>query len=300
MNTYQLFFYDKIRKESRLLTENEDIDYDFFAWDFYAAEEYIFFETMKCTIPVGAYSYYAYIIPKEGYKVDWESRQIINVNTENNNTLVKNTDLVFWSNGEMNFQYQQEILSFIGAAYDEMSDTIVYSSSDRYNRTNMENIQLIGKYQNKFLCTEENTVYLVNEKGQVEQKKSVDSAERFIFGFIKGDSIYLIGQTKKGKEIICQLELGSLEQGIHYKLDKGEKAVAMMEKNMVCVTNKEIRLRDMENGEIMDTMKWDQKIDLRKDTIEMAADYILVYDYSKGITIKNKQEIEWQKFDEGN
>ena len=67
----------------------------------------------------------------------------------------------------------------------------------------------------------------------------------------------------------------------------------MTEKGFICVNKKSIVMRDLTTGKIIEEQKWDKKVDWSSDTVEVAGDYIFVYEYKDGMLIKDMQKLNW-------
>lgn len=294
-NTYQLFFhegYEKDEKAAEVVTEDMGIQDDVFAWDFYVTENYIFFEIIICTIPIGVPDFYSYIFPKEGIGLSVEDWMSVKTNMEREKAISKCGDLLFLSSTIMKAELSERLAHFIQSIYDENIKSVIYSASDRYGRIATDDALFIGKYNGLYFCTEEDRAYLLTEK-VIHKEAEFESVDKFNFGFMNEDQAFLIGETK-GRETIYIVDLKHFETKELQKLDRKEKAVAIISSGIVCVTNKEVRLRDIDTGKVLYTQQWDNKIDLLKDTVEMAGNYIFIYDYSNGIVIKEKQKLAYK------
>ena len=54
-----------------------------------------------------------------------------------------------------------------------------------------------------------------------------------------------------------------------------------------------VNVRNTQNGEMIQRKSWEEEVNWDEDTVEMAGDYIFVYEYDGGIAIKEKQELDW-------
>ena len=286
-NTYQLFFhegYDKSGTADKLISESV------IAWDFYVSGKNLFLVTNESTIPTGQYYLYKYICTNAGDYVKWEDEMVL-LDDSTDKKLSKYQDLVFWSESEL-YNLGEVIAASIASVYDEGMGGTTYLTSDRLLQSELaEPCILLTDYKGHYLCSINDTIYLVNDNG-VYKQRVIDSVEWIKFGFKKEKIMYLVAETK-GQESLLQLDLDIFEAEELQKLEKNEKLVAMTEKGFICVNKKSTVMRDLTTGKIIKEQKWDKKVDWSSDTVEVAGDYIFVYEYKDGMLIKDMQKLNW-------
>ena len=286
-NTYQLFFhegYEKTKIKDELITESVR------AWDFYVVKEGIYFVTAISGIPTGKLVLYKYFVGSAGNSLVWENVEVVVEEIAETITVSEFSELIFGSRFRLTEEWKEQITE-IASVYDEGQDGIAYVASDRIRYEAYDCYMLLASHEGGYLCTENSNLYLVDENGICEQA-TIDSVEKIKFGFKQGNQIYLIS-SMKNQEYIHLLNLDTFEVETIRELGKNEKVIAMTDEGFLCSTTKKILLRDIQNGEIVHSQSWNKKINWDKNTIEMAGDYIFVYEYKNGISIREKQRLAW-------
>jgi len=242
---------------------------------------------------------YKYLLMHNGEIKLWRDEKIIESRIESDESdkyLTFYDELVFWTRFGLRIEEEISTAEFnvtkIWTVYDKNLEQPVYIEGDRVYPEHEERYVLVTEYQGRYLCTEEQNIYLLNEDGIYNQTKIEDS-ERIKFGFKRGEEIYLIAEKEK-QDSIYQLNLESFEVKLLKEVDKSEKVVAMTEAGFICVNSQSILIRDIQTGEIIGEQKWENKINLDSDTVEMAGDYVFVYGYEQGIMLKEKQKLDWE------
>jgi len=286
-NTYQLFFHDghqKAEAEDILLSDKV------FVWDFYVAADYIFLVTIRCGIPTGTPDLLKYLITNDGGNKGWNVDNIIMDSTEIPNSLSRQDTLVFCSRLILSDE-REMVTGGMASVYDESIDELVYIASERIEYGINYRYMLITRYEGLYLYVAENEIFLINEKG-IHKQKIIDFVEEIKFGVKNENIVNLIAGTEEG-ECLLQLNLDTFVVEKLQSLEKKEKAVAITDKGFISVTKKSIIIRDAKSGEVIHEQEWETKVNLDSDTIEMAGDYIFVYEYTEEIGIKEMQKLNW-------
>ena len=286
-STYQLFFhegYEKTKVKDKLITESIR------AWDFYVVKEGIFFTTAISAIPAGYIAVYKYFLKNTGNYLIWENVEVVVEEIAETITISEFEGLIFGSRFTFTEEREEQVTA-LASTYDREQDGIVYTASDRISREAGYHYMLLANYEGGYLCTENSNLYLADENG-IRKQTTIDSIEKIKFGFKQGNQIYLIS-SMKNQEYIHALNLDTFEVETIRELGKNERVIAMTDEGFLCSTTKKILLRDIQNGEIIHSQSWNKKINWDKNTIEMAGDYIFVYEYKNGISIQEKQQLVW-------
>ena len=286
-NTYQLFFHKghgNTGVKDKLLAEA------IHAWDFYVADEGIYFVTVISGIPTGKIKLRKYFLENDGTYLTWRDMKVIVERITEEISISEFAKLTLGSRFRLKEEWKEQITA-IASVYDREQDKIVYGVSDRIRNEAHYCYMLLTSHENNYLCTEDNNLYLVDENGICKQA-TIDSVEKIKFGFKQGNQMYLIS-SMKNQEYIHALNLDTFEVETIRELGKNERVVAMTDEGFLCSTTKKILLRDIQNGEIVHSQSWNKKINWDKNTIEMAGDYIFVYEYKNGISIREKQRLAW-------
>ena len=284
-NTYQFFFHKGYQK-----TEIPDtlVHGNLYAWDFYIGENIIYFVTIANAVPIGRADLHKHLFGVTGDYISWKNCKNIMSNIGGDKALSIYEELVFLSRFELNDD-DYEVTS-IGAVYDKSIKEPIYILSDRVGTENAENYVLLGEYQNKYICIDKENMYLLDESG-IYIHNIIEDIDWIKFGFIEDEELHVITETEE-QERIYHVNLETFEVDLLLEIGKKEKVVAMIDGVFICVNNEAMIIRDAERGDIITEKKWENKINLAKDTIEIAGEYIFVYTSDQEIVLKEMQKIK--------
>ena len=282
-NTYQLFFHEGHEKGSEKGTA---ISESVIAWDFCLSKKGIFLVTNESTIPQGQPSLRKYLLENNGDYMTWQGVEVIVREVTDNISLANLADLTFCSRFVINKEREMQITA-MASIYNQQLDGIVYVVSDKILREEYNYI-LLSVYEKGYLCSEDNNIFLVDEQG-IHKQTTIEAIEKFKFGFKQENQMYLIGDFEN-QESLYVLNMDTFDVEIIQELDDEEKVVAMTDRGFICATPQEVILRDIQSGEKIKSQSWDTEINWDKNTVEVAGDYIFVYEYEEGITIREKRK----------
>ena len=285
-NTYQFFFHKGHEKTE---VPDELMHEDLYAWDFYVGENVIYFVRILNTVPIGRADLHKYLLEDVETNISWKRCENLIFDVGENKSLSVYEELVFWSRFKLgNDKYE---VTSIGTVYDSSIKEPVYILSDRVDTENAQNYVILGEYQNKYICTDNEKIYLLDGTG-VYRHKVIGDIDWIKFGFIENEVIYMLAE-KGEQERIYQMDLETFEIILLKEVGKGERVVGMVGEEFICVTKKGIIIRDTKTGNIIKEKEWEGSINLEKDTVEIAGEYIFVYTSDQDIILKEMQKIIW-------
>ena len=283
-NTYQLFFHEGHEKKEG---EDQLFTASIRAWDFFASDAGVFFVEIENPVPNGQPVLRKYLIGNNGVYMKWHEVEVIVERVTENVSIAEFANLTLGSLFAIDEEREKQITR-IASVHNRQSDEIVYVVSDRILYEAYYCYVFFTSYNEGYLCSEDNHIFLVDEQG-IHKQTTIEAIEKFKFGFKQENHIYLIGDFEN-QESLYVLNMDTFDVEIIQELDDEEKVVAMTDKGFICATPQEVILRDIQSGEKIKSQSWDEEINWDKNTVEVAGDYIFVYEYEEGITIKEKRK----------
>ena len=296
-NTYQLLFHEGHEKTD---IQDKGLTDELFAWNFYATSKYIFSTKIQFVIPRGVGVIKASIYQKgDGMPISWDEKRLIINPTTSEIALYQYDDLLVFAE----YLARDEELNSALSAYGNGVESVIYTSTDRGYRMSPEPHMLLGKWKEDYIWSKSGKVFLENSK-EVIKETQIEGMVLAKFGFQEEDIIYIIagmGDTEsfekwrypETSESIYKLNVNTLAAEELKVLGENERTIAMTEKGFICVSDEKVIVRDKQNGIIVLEQSLEKPMDWEKNSVEIAGDYVFIYDYEEGINIRERIEIEW-------